>query len=544
MPTTEETSVVIVGGSLVGLSTALFLSHFNIPTILIERHPGSSLHPRAIGYTARTIELFRTVGVESKLKGIQWSGGPPRRIVVESLAGKWTKEQGWTQKSKCGPPASFAEYSPTEGVAIAQDVIEPVLRDRARELGADLRLGFTVTGWTQDDKGVTVNATGNDGEEIHVKAKYIVACDGNRSRIRESLGIQRHGVGLLRKLQSIMFRCEPLQHFLDHGYSQFQIDGRQDGFEAFMTTYGGGRWMLAWNLEADDPEAILDEATQRDMIRKASGVQDLPDEDIQLITTGKWDIAGLIADQFSSGRVFLAGDAAHALPPNRGGYGANTGIADAHNLAWKLASVLCGKSAPEILDTYDVERRPVADVRHDQIFAREDYKRYVVEKEWPGKNVEIMDDVAMEFGYFYNSKTIVGGPDGSVPVKRPDEWNGQPGTRAPHVALDGDHSSTLDLFGSSWVVVSKDERWNQLVAEASAATDVKIEFVHVGSDVTENKKGDFNRLYGVDGTGSSLVRPDGFVAWRAPAWPADAQRELMQALGQVSFSLRHTDGLQ
>ncbi|KAG9498152.1 hypothetical protein J7337_011047 [Fusarium musae] len=544
MPTTEETSVVIVGGSLVGLSTALFLSHFNVPTILIERHPGSSLHPRAIGYTARTIELFRTVGVESKLKGIQWSGGPPRRIVVESLAGKWTKEQGWTQKSKGGPPASFADYSPTEGVAIAQDVIEPVLRDRARELGADLRLGFTVTGWSQDDKGVTVNATGNDGEEIHVKAKYMVACDGNRSRIRESLGIQRHGVGLLRKLQSIMFRCEPLQHFLDHGYSQFQIEGREDGFEAFMTTYGGGRWMLAWNLEADDPEAILDEATQRDMVRKASGVQDLPDEDIQLITTGKWDIGGLIADQFSSGRVFLAGDAAHALPPNRGGYGANTGIADAHNLAWKLASVLCGKSAPEILDTYDVERRPVADVRHDQIFAREDYKRYVVEKEWPGKNVEIMDDVAMEFGYFYNSKTIVGGPDGSVPVKRPDEWNGQPGTRAPHVALDGDHSSTLDLFGSSWVVVSKDERWNQLVAEASAATDVKIEFVHVGSDVTENKKGDFNRLYGVDGTGSSLVRPDGFVAWRAPAWPADAQRELMQALGQVSFSLRHTDGLQ
>ncbi|KAF5722701.1 phenol 2-monooxygenase [Fusarium mundagurra] len=544
MVTTEETSVAIVGGSLVGLSTALFLSHLKVPTILIERHPGSSLHPRAIGYTARTIELFRTVGVESKLKGIQWSGGPPRRIVVESLAGKWTKEQGWTQKPKGDLSVSFAEYSPTEGVAIAQDVIEPVLRDRARELGADLRLGFTVTGWSQNDEGVQVDATGSDGEEIHVKASYMVACDGNRSRIRESLGIQRHGVGLLRKLQSIMFRCEPLQHFLDHGYSQFQIEGREDGFEAFMTTYGGGRWMLAWNQEVADPEAILDDATQRDMIRKASGVEDLRDEDIQLITTGKWDIGGLIADKFSSGRVFLAGDAAHALPPNRGGYGANTGIADAHNLAWKFASVLRGESSPELLDTYDVERRPVADVRHDQIFAREDYKRYVVDKEWPGKNVEIMDDVAMEFGYFYNSKAIVGGPDGSVPVKRPDEWNGQPGTRAPHVALEGDHISTLDYFGSSWVVISKYKDWSQLVAEASKALDVKITFVRIGGDIAEKNRGDFNRLYGVEDTGSSLVRPDGFIAWRTPSWPAEAQKELMQALGQVSFSLWHRDGLQ
>ncbi|KAG5792475.1 hypothetical protein H9Q69_008485 [Fusarium xylarioides] len=432
MATTEETSVVIIGGSLVGLSTALFLSHLNVPTILIERHPGSSLHPRAIGYTARTIELFRTVGVESKLKGIQWSGGPPRRIVVESLAGKWTKEQGWTQKSKGGPPVSFVEYSPTEGVAIAQDVIEPVLRDRARELGADLRLGFTVTSWSQDDEGVTVSATGSDGEEIHVKASYMIACDGNRSRIRESLGIQRHGVGLLRKLQSIMFRCEPLQHFLDHGYSQFQIEGREDGFEAFMPTYGGGRWMLAWNQEVDDPEAVLDEVAQRDMIRKASGVQDLRDEDIQLITTGKWDIGGLIADKFSSGRVFLAGDG----------------------------------------------------------------------------------------------------------VWRPDEWNGQPGTRAPHVALDGDHGSTLDLFDTSWVVISKDERWNQLVAEASKVAMAKIAFVHLGGDVTEKKKGDFNRLYGLEDSGAALVRPDGFVAWRALAWPAEAQKEFMQAFDQVSFSLR------
>jgi hypothetical protein len=341
-----------------------------------------------------------------------------------------------------------------------------------------------------------------------------------------------------------MFRCEPLQHFLDHGYSQFQIEGGEDGLEAFMTTYGGGRWMLAWNQEVDDPEAVLDDATQRDMIRKASGVQDLRDEDIKLITTGKWDIGGLIADKFSSGRIFLAGDAAHALPPNRGGYGANTGIADAHNLAWKLASVLRGESSPELLDTYDVERRPVADVRHDQIFAREDYKRYVVDKEWPGKDVEVMDDAAIEFGYFYNSKGIIGGPDGSVPVKRPDEWNGQPGTRAPHVALQGDQDSSLDFFGTSWVVISKDKNWRQLVAEASKATDVKITFVHIGSSVAEKNEGDFDTLFGLEASGASLVRPDGFIAWRTKNRPAEPQDDLTQAVVQISFSPKHTRGLQ
>ncbi|KAF4965506.1 hypothetical protein FSARC_6686 [Fusarium sarcochroum] len=546
MAITQETSVVVVGGSLVGLSTALFLSHYNVPTILVERHSGSSLHPRAIGYTTRTIELLRSVGVESKIKGVQWTGGPPRRILVESLAGKWKQEQGWSQGAKKpngnaskGPPESFSTYSPTEGVAVAQDVIEPVLRDGAVELGAELKLGYTVTDWSQDNNGVTVEATSKDGTQIHIKADYMVACDGSRSPIREKLGIQRHGVGLLRKLRSIMFRCEPLEQYLNHGYSQFQIEGREDGFEAFMTTYGNGRWMLAWNEKAEDPthdEAAPDEATQRNMIRKASGREDLRDEDTHLITTGRWDIGGRVADKFSSGRVFLAGDAAHALPPNRGGYGANTGIADGHNLAWKLAAVIRGESTPELLDTYDEERRPVADARHDQIFAREDYRRYAEDREWPGKGVEIQDDLAMELGYSYHSKGVIDSSDGSAIVKRPDEWNGQPGTRAPHVPLQGKTASTLDFFGKSWVVISKNKEWDRVVTAAAKIAGVETTFVQIGEEITERNKGDFGQLFGLDDGGASLVRPDGFIAWRSKGWPVDAKDDLVQALLQTSFS--------
>lgn len=560
MATNLETSVVVVGGSLVGLSAALFLSHWKVPVILLERHEGSSPHPRAVGYTTRTIELLQTAGAAEKLTGIQWSGGPPRRAIVESLSGKWMQESAWTQAGgKKDPPATplkgapasassskpgdFKSYSHVEGVAIAQDKIEPVLRSRALELGADLRLGYTVNEWSQDDEGVTAKAVTREGSELNVKAKYLIACDGARSPIREKLGIKRHGVGLFRGLRSILFRCQPMQKYLDHGYSQFQIEGREDGFEAFLTTYGDGRWMLAWNEEAADGAATVpDEAAQKDWVRKASGM-DLADDDISLITTAKWDIGGLIADSFSSGRVFLAGDSAHSLPPNRGGYGANTGIADAHNLAWKLASVLGGHSLPALLDTYDAERRSVADVRHDQVFARDDHRRFVKDREWPGKNVDVLDDVAIEFGQRIESKAIIAGPgdekDQSL-AKRPEEWAGQPGIRAPHVVLtsNGQATSTLNFFGTNWVVISQDQAWRDLAMKSAQANGVEVDFVPIGGDIQEKNQGSFGQLFGLKPSGAALIRPDGIIAWRAVETSEDSQQELDGALRQASMSVK------
>lgn len=150
-----------------------------------------------------------------------------------------------------------------------------------------------------------------------------------------------------------------------------------------MVTYGGGRWALIMYAPKEDiinpKEDTLNEDNQKAMIRKAIGDYTA---DIDLLADGKWISSGSIAMQCSSSRVFLAGEAAHALPPNRGGYGANTGISDAHNLARKLATVLSKKSDASLLETYDQERRPVALVRHDQIFARDDYKPYVAGPEW------------------------------------------------------------------------------------------------------------------------------------------------------------------
>ncbi|KAF4968893.1 hypothetical protein FZEAL_10328 [Fusarium zealandicum] len=548
MSNSDKTSVIVVGGSLVGLSTALFLAHYQVPVILLERHLSSSAHPRAVGYTARTLEILRAMGIESRLPQPMFKGGPPRRVVVESLTGKWQDEKHWTPK-----PASSGvqdsgkkhkcheDYSPVSGIASAQDKIEPVLRESAIEKGADLRLGWKVTSWTQNDDGVTVTAKGQGGTEKHFEGKYLVACDGARSSIREELGIQRGGVGFLQALRSILFRCPPIMHYLDRGFSQFQIEDREDGFKGFLTSYGQGRWALMWNPTEGTtaPKGEMNDAAQKDFIRKAIG-KDLLDSDIELVTTGEWDLTGLVADKFSSGRVFLAGDSAHALPPNRGGYGANTGISDAHNLVWKLVAVLNGSSSPELLDTYDAERRPVAVVRHDQIFARDDYQRFLVGREWNKKDTEILDDISMEFGQLYQSGAIVRADNNLPPARRPDEWNGQPGTRAPHIALTrgGETISSLDLFCQGWVLVSKNASWKMAVEEAIESTGIECSFVQVGGEAEEVVKGEFGESFGVDEAGAVLVRPDGYIAWRTKTKGADGVESLSKALAQASYALK------
>jgi putative polyketide hydroxylase len=230
MSQSSETSVIVIGGSIVGLSTSLFLAYRKVPHVLIERHPASSPHPRAIGYTMRTVELFRMAGIDGNIPQVG-SGGKPRRIKVESLAGKWYTESLWTNKKdesneslkketqheapadKSNPKSESSEnmdprrikemlnkggnvssiYSPVGNAALSQDKIEPLIRNRAVELGADHRLGCRMTSWRQDDQGVYVTAVDAKGNEFEVAGKYLIAADGPRGSIRKELGIERQG---------------------------------------------------------------------------------------------------------------------------------------------------------------------------------------------------------------------------------------------------------------------------------------------------------------------------------------------------------------
>jgi putative polyketide hydroxylase len=498
--------VVVVGGSLVGLSAAVFLAGHGVPVTVVEKHASSSAHPRAIGYTTRTLELFRAAEIE--LPSTTQGHGPPRRARVESLTGTWFDEYPWTANNA----KPRYEYSPERATAIAQDRLEPILRNRAVALGADLRPSTEMTGFTQDDDGVSVTLQPRDGACYPMRAQYVVAADGARSPTRDSLGINRSGHGPLSVQRSILFRA-PIDHLLERGIVQFEIE--QPSLTAFLTTYSDGRWVL---MLSDDIDRDADQ--QRAVVRQAVGIPDLP---VELLTTGRWELAALIADRFRAGRVFLAGDAAHQLPPNRGGYGANTGIEDVHNLAWKLAAVLRGEATQALLDTYDAERRPIAWLRHEQIFARADYKAYL---DGPASDVEVIDDIAMELGQLYRSPAVLGVSDALPPAQRPDQWVGQPGTRAPHLVLRGDRRSTLDFFQHGWVLLSPDDRW------AAAAECTAVDFVCINaSDVLAPMR--IDEAYGIRPDGASLVRPDGYIAARWTTMPADPAAELADALRQV-----------
>jgi 2-polyprenyl-6-methoxyphenol hydroxylase-like FAD-dependent oxidoreductase len=518
------TSVLVVGGSLVGSSAAVFLAQHGVPTVLVERHSGSSPHPRAIGYTARTLELFRSVGLGSRVPQAP-ANFRLIRARAHSLAGEWFEQTSWNPQERNEPAI---EYSPCTGAAIAQDRLEPILRDRAIELGADLRLCTELSGFEQDAEGVTARLRDGNGQEYSMRAAYLIAADGAHSGIRSELGIARKGRGPIRTLRSVLFRA-PLQEYVARGVMQFDID--QPDFKAFLTTYNDGRWVLMF---PDDTER--DEHMLRAAVFKAIGRSDL---NVEIITTGRWELSALIAERFVADRVFLAGDAAHTLPPNRGGYGANTGIQDAHNLAWKLAAVLRGSSTPALLETYDAERRPVAWLRHQQIFARPDYKSVAA---GIADDEPIIDDEAIEFGEIYRSGAIVGADDDLPPALRPEQWAGQPGIRAPHswITVNGRKQSTLDLFGEEWVLLAEDARWCAAADQISKVSSQPLKCVRIGADAQVTDLDLFRKAFGLSAQGASLVRPDGYIAWRAAHMPDDLGGVLRSAIGRASFASQGT----
>jgi 2-polyprenyl-6-methoxyphenol hydroxylase-like FAD-dependent oxidoreductase len=511
--------VLIVGGSLVGLSAAMFLGARGVPCVVVERHLGSSPHPRAIGFTQRTLEMFDTAGLRAMPEA------PPsfrlRRVRVQSLAGRWLDETDFTPKSAGvePPPEDAAAPSPHRGAAIAQDRLEPMLRERARELGATLDLGTELVRFEQDPDGVTAWLRNRAGSERPLRASYLIACDGNQSAVRDALGIERRGIGVLQIMRSVLFRADLARY--QRGASQFEI--KEPDFEAFLTTYGDGRWVLMFK---DDVER--DEATLAQAITRAIGSA----EPFEIITTGRWELTALIADRFAKGRVFLAGDAAHTLPPTRGGYGANTGIADAYNLAWKLGAVLAGQSEPALLDSYDEERRPVAWLRLRQTFARPDYVAFADEV---SRNTKILDPTAIELGELYRSKIVVGASDDLPAARHPAAWRGQPGTRAPHRELthQRQRASTLDFFGQGWVLVSGDPAWCAAANAVPGALSVPVSALDLESALGAAERALVAHDLGIGARGASLVRPDGVVAWRSTE-SAPSVAVLVEALREAA----------
>lgn len=521
----QQTDIMIIGGSLVGLSASLFLSWRGIKNILIEKHLNSSPHPRAMGYTEHTLEFFRITGIGDEIPQVNDSFRL-RRIRAESLSGKWFEESPWTPQTTKEIPM---QYSPVKGAAIAQDKLEPILRKRALALGADFRLGSEMIDFTQNSQGVSARIRHRETlEEQIIEAKYMIAADGCHSSVRSQLGIQRNGVGYLQTVYSVLFSCPEADLYLKQGIQQFEIE--QPHLKAFLTTYHDGRWVLMFTDHHERTEDELKAAIHLALGKKM---------DFKIITTGQWEMAGWIAEHYRDGRIFLAGDAAHQLPPTRGGFGANTGIDDVYNLAWKLELVIKGNSAPILLSTYQTERQPIAVLRHDQTFARPDYHKFLGAK---FNEIPLFSDLAMELGQRLCSSAIVDTHTNLPPAATPTEWAGQPGTRAPHAWIHDQQNrrSTIDLFGQGFILLTQNPRWKIAAHIVAEKTAIPLRTFVIGVDVFFDQPDEFNSLFGINAEGVSLVRPDGFIAWRSINRPDDPENVLLQVINQIAVPIKNS----
>jgi putative polyketide hydroxylase len=370
-----------------------------------------------------------------------------------------------------------------------------------------------------------------------VRADYLVAADGPRSPVRERLGIGHTGAGDLFHSVSIAFEAGRLADAVgDRGFFCAYLTNEQ-GPGVLLPVDNERSWVLHAPLQAELGETLEDFTDGRcaEAIGTATGV---PDLEVKITGKAQWTAADRVVERFSDGRVFLAGDSAHEMSPT-GAYGANTGIQDAHNLAWKLAAVLDGWAGPGLLETYDLERRPVAAATSARAAARS------AEHSHPGYTVRTglkrqPVTLAMVLGYRYYSSAVVGARcDGSV-IPQDFRPTAEPGSRAPHIWLkrSGARLSTLDLYERTPVLLSGPDggAWHSAGMRA-AGRGVPLACYRVGHgadyDMVPDDGSDWAQLHGTDSDGAVLVRPDGFVAWRARTSGTDPERVLAEVLDTV-----------
>ncbi len=523
--------VLIVGGSLVGLCTSLFLGRHGITHMLVEKHAGTSLHPRGRGINVRTMELFRVARVEDRIREAASVLSDNHGILQGgSLTGD---DQEWLFE-QIDPGGALARFSPSAWCLCSQNDIEPVLMSVTPTLGADLRFSTELLSFEADESGVTAIVKNREtGEHSTVRADYLVAADGPRSPVREQLRIGQSGHGDLFHNVSITFRSRGLADVV--GERRFIVCylTKPDADGALLPVDNRERWVFHAPWHPDRGETLEDFTDERCVahIRRAVGA---PDLDVEITGKAPWHAAERVAQRYAAGRVFLAGDSAHEMSPT-GAFGSNTGIQDAHNLAWKLAAVLDGAAGPGLLQTYEAERLPVARATAARASARS------AEHSHPGYEPEAgsVPEPAPEpaprggpqagvlpvvMGYRYNQGAVLG-TDPDLPVL-PDRMRlcGAPGTRAPHMWLrvpgSQERRSTVDLYERSFVLLSSEgTSWSGAAGSVAKRMNVRLVAYAIGTgpeaDLIPEDGADWSEVHGTTAAGAILVRPDGFVAWRS-----------------------------
>ncbi|WP_229899866.1 FAD-dependent monooxygenase [Streptomyces hiroshimensis] len=494
-----EVAVLIVGGGPVGLTARALLERWGVRALLVEKHGELSPFPRARLVNVRSMEIYRGLGIGAEITAGAFAPEYGRIRFRDTL-----QDRDFATAAMVGINAPVPE-SPVIGTVTSQDRLEPLLLAAA---DAPVRFGVELIGLVEEPGSVVASVLDRkNGEETRVRARYVLAADGANSTVRQRLGIGTTGPGELGGFTTVVFDAD-LSRWCAHQPAGVYFTAHG----LFAPLYPEGGW--AWFVPTPEDAAHTDWSG---LLSRALGPG--ADGRADVLRVQHWVMNASVAERFRHGRILLTGDAAHAIPIV-GGLGMNTGVADVHNLCWKLAGVLHGWAGPGLLETYETERHPVAhetlrqavsnaqlmmqvqDRRRDQLRTGESAPARM-ELPWSER---YFAQLGLVLGVSYRSDAVLA--DHTAPPEPSGTGTdyvptADPGRRMPHLWL-APGRSTLDAFGEWFTLLTPDPTpWEQ---QAAAPWPLRVETL----------PDEHAELCGLRSHGALLIRPDGHIGarWR------------------------------
>jgi 2-polyprenyl-6-methoxyphenol hydroxylase-like FAD-dependent oxidoreductase len=550
MSDTQHSPVAIVGGGPVGLMLALFLDYYGVRSVVFNSEPEVRRHPKGSTHNSRTMEHHRRLGIAPQVRDLCLPINRPTDVSYYSTLTGWELGRipmpSEADKRRAVAASAATDQIPEPLLRANQMYVEAFLLEHARRRpNITIRFGWQVTALQEDAEGVTVKAESAGGHESW-RAQYLAGCDGGRSFVRRSLALRYSGFASLDsqyyggRQNATYFRAPTL--YRDHlahrpGWNYWVVHPKG---RCTILSLNDDEEFLAFSKAPDDGTPPSDEAAIRTIVRAVGA--ELP---IKIIGHWPWTAGvALVADRFATNRVVLAGDAVHLFTPT-GGFGMNTGMDDASNLAWKLAALIHGWGGAGLLASYETERKPIA--HRNTTAARELNKqlasmpdvtlidedssageetRRTVSAHLAGMTEEYAS-LGVQLGARYDGSPIIA-EDGAPPADIYERYvpSGVPGGRAPHFWPGqgrGYGDSLFDQFGKGFSLLRLGGRPADTSSIEAAAMRARVPL-----KVIDLPQSDARELYGRD---LALIRPDQYVAWRGDAPPADADRLIERLVG-------------